>query len=118
MIIFDTESFVLATGKYIWFDLFNLTFRLDTVSNLFIINTKFDVIRFPYVRLRDNSCLKRGVDGSLHFTVPSMNRLNQTEAATFSNFAVMDFLYGFLLSLVLKLMQVTFFQSLLSLQSL
>jgi hypothetical protein len=25
-----------------------------------------------------------GVDGSLHFTVPSMNRLNQTEPATFS----------------------------------
>jgi hypothetical protein len=25
-----------------------------------------------------------GVDGSLHFTVPSMNRLNQTELATFS----------------------------------
>jgi hypothetical protein len=26
----------------------------------------------------------RGVDGSLHLTVPSMNRLNQTEPATFS----------------------------------
>jgi hypothetical protein len=25
-----------------------------------------------------------GVDGSLHLTVPSMNRLNQTEPATFS----------------------------------
>jgi hypothetical protein len=25
-----------------------------------------------------------GVDGSLHLTVPSMNRLNQTESATFS----------------------------------
>jgi hypothetical protein len=26
----------------------------------------------------------RGVDGNLHFPVPSMNRLNQTEPATFS----------------------------------
>jgi hypothetical protein len=26
----------------------------------------------------------RGVDGSLHLTVPTMNRLNQTEPATFS----------------------------------
>jgi hypothetical protein len=26
-----------------------------------------------------------GVEGSLHFTVPSMNRLNQNETATFSN---------------------------------
>jgi hypothetical protein len=25
-----------------------------------------------------------GLDGSLHFTVPSMNRLNQTEPATFT----------------------------------
>ena len=25
-----------------------------------------------------------GVDGSLHFTLPSMNRLNQTEPATFA----------------------------------
>jgi hypothetical protein len=26
----------------------------------------------------------RGAEGSLHLTVPSMNRLNQTELATFS----------------------------------
>jgi hypothetical protein len=26
----------------------------------------------------------RGADGSLHFTVPSINRLNQTELETFS----------------------------------
>jgi hypothetical protein len=29
-----------------------------------------------------------GVDGNLHFAVPSMNRLNQTEPATFSIFRV------------------------------
>jgi hypothetical protein len=28
----------------------------------------------------------------LHFPVPSMNRLNQTESATFYNFAVLSFL--------------------------
>jgi hypothetical protein len=32
------------------------------------------------------------VDGYLHFPVPFMNRLNQTEHATFYNFAVLGFL--------------------------
>jgi hypothetical protein len=31
----------------------------------------------------------RGVDGSLHLTVPSINRLNQTEPATFSTVLVL-----------------------------
>jgi hypothetical protein len=31
-----------------------------------------------------------GVDGNLHFPVPSMKRLNQTEQAPFYNFAVLD----------------------------
>jgi hypothetical protein len=35
-----------------------------------------------------------GVDGNLYFPVPSMYRLNQTEPATFYNFAV--FFFGFL----------------------
>jgi hypothetical protein len=34
----------------------------------------------------------RGVDGSLHLKVSSMNRLNQPEPATFSIFAVLGFL--------------------------
>jgi hypothetical protein len=33
-----------------------------------------------------------GVDGNLQFPLPSMNRLNQTEPATFYNLAVMGFL--------------------------
>jgi hypothetical protein len=36
-----------------------------------------------------------GVNGNLHFPVPSMSRLNQTEPATFYNFAVLGFLWGF-----------------------
>jgi hypothetical protein len=43
-----------------------------------------------------------GVDDSLHFTVPSMNRLNKTEPATFSINVVLDFLWGLLLSLFMK----------------
>jgi hypothetical protein len=33
------------------------------------------------------------VDGNLHFPERSMNRLIQTEPATFYNFAVLGFLY-------------------------
>jgi hypothetical protein len=35
-----------------------------------------------------------GVDGSLHLTVPSMNRLNQTDPATFSILLFRTFLRG------------------------
>jgi hypothetical protein len=33
-----------------------------------------------------------GINGNLRFPVPSMNRLNQTEPATFDKFAVLGFL--------------------------
>ena len=39
-----------------------------------------------------------GVDGSFHLPLPSMNRLNQTEPATFCNHVVLDFLLGFYFS--------------------
>jgi hypothetical protein len=42
-----------------------------------------------------------GVEGNLHLTVPSMNRLNQTEAATFSIFAVWAFLWILIFSILL-----------------
>jgi hypothetical protein len=42
-----------------------------------------------------------GVDGSLHLTVPSMNRLNQTEPATFSILPCWPSL-GILISLYFK----------------
>jgi hypothetical protein len=38
-----------------------------------------------------------GVDGSLHLTVPSMNRLNQTEPATFSILSFWAFFRDFCL---------------------
>jgi hypothetical protein len=41
----------------------------------------------------------RGLDGSLHLTVPSMNRLNQTESATFSILPLWTFFRVFYFSL-------------------
>jgi hypothetical protein len=43
-----------------------------------------------------------GVDGILHFPVPSMNNLNQTEHATFYNFAGLGFLWELCLSFLYK----------------
>jgi hypothetical protein len=53
------------------------------------INTSADVSKFQIVPVRVKCWILlkpvlEGVDGSLHLTVPSMNRLNQTEPATFS----------------------------------
>jgi hypothetical protein len=53
------------------------------------MNTSADVSKFKIVLVHVKCWILLkpvlgGVDGSLHFTVPSMNRLNQTEPATFS----------------------------------
>jgi hypothetical protein len=48
-----------------------------------------------YMALNFYMCVPKpvlgGVDGHLQFPLPSMNRLNQTEPATFYNFAVLGF---------------------------
>ena len=44
-----------------------------------------------------------GVDGSLHFTLPSMNRLNQNEPATFAILLFWGFLGVLFFTCVLKL---------------
>jgi hypothetical protein len=53
------------------------------------MNTSADVSKFKIVPVHVKCWILLipvlgGVDGSLHLTVPSMNRLNQTEPATFS----------------------------------
>jgi hypothetical protein len=57
------------------------------------MNTSADVSKFKISPFLFKSCILLkpvlgGVDGNLHIPVPSMNRLNQTEPATFINFAV------------------------------
>jgi hypothetical protein len=39
--------------------------------------------------LNSAKAVARGVDGNLHYPVPSINRLNQTEPARFYNFTVL-----------------------------
>jgi hypothetical protein len=50
------------------------------------MNTSADVSKLYQFMLNVEFCFSRcgGVEGSLHLTEPSMNRLNQTESATFS----------------------------------
>jgi hypothetical protein len=53
------------------------------------MNTSADVSKFKIVPVHSKCWILLkpvlgGVNGSLHLTVPSMNRLNQTEPATFS----------------------------------
>jgi hypothetical protein len=50
-----------------------------------------------HLNARLKSCLTlqpvlRGEDGNLHFAVPSMNRLNQTESASFFNLSFWTFI--------------------------
>jgi hypothetical protein len=52
----------------------------DRRKNISADVSKFKILPF-HVLLKP---VLRGVDGSLHLTVPSMNRLNQTEPAAFS----------------------------------
>jgi hypothetical protein len=59
------------------------------------MNTSTDVSKFHHFRVKCWILLKPvlgGLDGNLHFPVPSMNRLNQTETATLS-LGILFFLY-------------------------
>jgi hypothetical protein len=71
------------------------------------MNTSADVSKFKIVPVHVKCwyLLKPvlgGVDGSLHLTVPSMNRLNKTEPATFSILPCLAFFRDSYFSLFLK----------------
>jgi hypothetical protein len=89
-LLFYTNLCIMISGWYVTFSWNGTTVSHWRFHDNRRMNTSADVSKFkisPFFVFKCWILLKPvlgGVDGNLHFPVPSMNRLNQTEPATFS----------------------------------